>query len=129
MIDKLKIRIPFDWTAKHIIEAFMQKGPKFLSDTLRKYAKNMLGEVTQNPSQVTFCGKIEKEDGEISLAETPLKDLYNKYRAYALRPKIYFFLDQRFGSHQGKRIVVEELILDEKLFVQNSTFPLVDNNL
>jgi methionyl-tRNA formyltransferase len=36
-------------------------GPKFLNDTLRKYAKRMLGEVVQDETQATYCTKIEKE--------------------------------------------------------------------
>ena len=56
----------------------------------------MLGEVEQNKEKVTICSKIAKEDGEINFSETALDEVYNKYRAYALRPKVFFFLGEEF---------------------------------
>lgn len=126
MIDKLKMNIGFDRTSTTIIDEFMRKGPKFLNNTLRKYGKNMLGEVEQTPDQVTFCGKIEKEDGEIHIFETPLQEVYNKYRAYVLWPKIFFFLDETFGQHKGKRIVVEKIVLDKKIYATEKDTSLLN---
>lgn len=126
-INKLKIKIGFDWTAKTIIDKFINKGPKFLNDTLRKYGKDMLWEVKQDLGKVTFCSKIEKEDGEIDIFETPLKEVYNKYRAYALWPKIFFFLGEDFGKHKGKRVVVEKLVLDEERFKKSKLEPLLNS--
>lgn len=129
MIDKLRMKIGFDWTAQTIIEQFMSKGPKFLNKTLWNYAKWLLGEVEQPADKVTFCSKIDKEDGEVDIQTTPLQELYNKYRAYALWPKVYFFLGDAFGNHQGKRVTIESIILDKKLYDSAKDKPLWHNDL
>ena len=61
----------------------------------------------QNEAQATYCQKIEKSDGEIQLFETPLSEVYAKYRAFALRPKTRFTLN-------GKTIIVEKLVIEEE---------------
>ncbi len=49
-----------------------------------------------------------------------IETIYNKYRAYALRPKIYFMLDD-------KRIIIERLKLDEPTYNSNDEVPLFNN--
>jgi methionyl-tRNA formyltransferase len=95
----------------------MKKGPKFLSKTLISYWKKLLGEVKQKEEQATYCQKIEKKDWEINIKTDILEDIYKQYRAYALRPKIYFFLET--NNWKIKRIVIEKLILNEDLFSEN----------
>jgi hypothetical protein len=56
----------------------------------------------------------------------PWKDsldlIYSKHRAYSLWPKIYFM-------HKDNRVIVDELLLDEKLFEDNKNFPLLTDNV
>lgn len=61
MIDILRFTIPFQWTTKDLIEEMKKIGPKFLTTTLWKYGKKLLGEVVQQENKATYCGKIEKE--------------------------------------------------------------------
>jgi methionyl-tRNA formyltransferase len=61
MIDILRFTIPFHRTTKELIDEMKNIGPKFLNDTLWKYGKKLLGEVTQQEHKATYCGKIEKE--------------------------------------------------------------------
>lgn len=121
MIDIAKFPIAFDWTAKDVIVKMQTSGPQFLVDTLWKYGKWLLGEVKQDDTLATYCGKIEKEDGLIDPYTDSLASIYQKYRAYILWPKIYFM-------HGDKRVIVEELILDEKLFATNNDNSLIQNN-
>lgn len=131
MIDMLKFEIKFDWTVKDLIDKIMQKWPKFLNKTLVNYGKRLLGEVKQNNEKATYCKKIEKEDGEINPYQDTIKEIYSKYRWYYMRPKIFFNLStfaKREGFHsnlwewsQGdlinwKRVIIENLKLDQKLF-------------
>ena len=44
----------------------------------------------QDESKATFCQKIKKEDGLIDLNDNAIKN-YNKFRAYAYWPRIFFF--------------------------------------
>lgn len=77
-----------------------------MNDTLRSYAKAELQPQPQNESLATHCQKITKEQAEIQPSSDPLSEVYAKYRGYFLRPKV------RFTLHE-KKVVVEELILDE----------------
>ncbi len=119
MIDVLKFKLNFDWTVNDLIDSVMTKWPKFLNDTLVHYAKWLLGEVKQYESQATYCQKFEKIDWEINPFKDDLDSIYRKYRWFFMRPKIYFMLN-------WKRVVVESLKLDEKLFQENKNKVLID---
>lgn len=118
MIDTQLFSIPFNRTAKDIIIKMQDRGPQFLADTLRNYGKWLLGEVKQDNAQATHCGKIEKEDGLIDPYSDSITSIYKKYRAYILWPKIYFM-------HKDKRVIVEELVLDEQLFEEQKDVALI----
>ena len=124
MIDTLKFKIPFDWTVAEVIEKMKKAGPELLCDTVRKYGKKMLGEVKQDNEKATYCSKIEKEDGEIDPRKESLQSVYNKYRAFFLWPKIYFFQATK-GEHM-LRIIIEKIVLDEKIFHEKNDLPLFD---
>ncbi len=117
MIDILRFTIPFSRTTKDIIDEMKKIGPKFLNNTLWKFWKKILGEVEQNEDKATYCGKIEKESWLIDPRKDSIETIYNKYRAYTLRPKIYFILN-------GKRIIIEKLKLDEPIYNSNDEVPL-----
>jgi len=119
MIDKLKVELKFGWTAKDLIAWMQSQWPKFLNKVLRKYGKKMLGEVAQDNNKATHCGKIQKEDGQIDIYKTSLEDVWKKYKAYVLRPKIYFFWDETLTNAKWKRIVVETLNLNQDLYNKN----------
>jgi methionyl-tRNA formyltransferase len=85
---------------------------------LRKYAKKFLGEVKQNEDKATYCNKIEKESWLIDPRNDSIETIYNKYRAFFLRPKIYFILN-------GKRVIIESLQLDEPIYNSNDELPLI----
>lgn len=121
MIDILRFTIPFERTTKELIDEMKKIGPKFLNDTLRKFWKKVLGEVKQNEHRATYCGKIEKESWLIDPRNDTIETIYNKYRAFYLRPKIYFMLD-------GKRVIIEELKLSEPLYNSNDEVPLFKGN-
>lgn len=120
MIDILRFRIPFQWTTKDLIDEMKTIGPKFLNDTLRKYGKKLLGEIPQQENKASYCGKIEKESWLINPRTDTLETIYNKYRAFALWPKIYFMVND-------KRVIIEHLELSEPLYNSNDEVPLFQN--
>ncbi len=131
MIDILRFTIPFDRTTKELIDEMKAIGPKFLNDTLRKYGKKLLGEVAQQEQKATYCGKIEKESWLIDPRTDTIETIYNKYRAFALRPKIYFNLSSfnwKEGDHDSgrgfKRVIIDSLKLSEPLYNSNDEVPL-----
>lgn len=121
MIDKLAFKLPFEWTVKDLIAKIQKSWPQFLSDTLRSYAKGVLQVQPQNEQHATHCQKISKQEGEIQPSKDPLAEVYAKYRGYFLRPKVWFTLYE-------KKVVIEELVLDEVLFSETKDQPLRDNH-
>lgn len=109
IVDQLAFKLPFERTVKELIAKMQQSGPQFLNDTLRSYAKAEIQSTPQNENQATTCNKISKADGELQLEEDKLEEIYAKYRAYAIRPKVWFSL-------QGKKVSVEELVIDQEKF-------------
>lgn len=121
MIDILKFKIDFSRNSQNIISEIMDKWPKFLNDTLRDFGKKELWEVPQNHDKATYCNKIEKEDWLIDPQKDSIQDMYNKYRAFFLWPKIFFI-------HNDKRIIIEELELDQNLFNSQKDNVLIDKS-
>lgn len=73
----------------------------------------------QNELHATHCQKISKSDGEIQPFDDALSVVYAKYRGYFLRPKVWFAFNE-------KKVVVEELVLDEVVFFETKDQPLRD---
>lgn len=117
IISQKTFKIPFDWTCLDSIKHMQKIGPKFLNQTLRDYAKNKIKAQKQDEKQVIDCKKIEKSDWEIEVFSDSLETIYAKYRGYYLWPKIHFILD-------GKKVIIEKLILDKTNYEQKSEFPL-----
>ncbi len=119
IINKLAFKIPFEWTVKDLIEKFEEKWPEFLNDTLWDYAKWEVISNPQNKENATYCQKITKQDWEINPYENSIESIYAKYRWYYLWPKIWF-------THNEKKVVIEELVLDEVKYNELKTTPLFD---
>ncbi|MCX6751533.1 MAG: methionyl-tRNA formyltransferase [Candidatus Nomurabacteria bacterium] len=64
--------------------------------------------IPQDGSKASVCKKIKKEDGEIDLNDDSIKN-YNKFRAYAVWPRTFFFKD-------GKRIIITDAKLENGEF-------------
>lgn len=107
MISILKTPLKFERTVLDLINRIQDKGPKFLNNTLRDFGKWKVWSTPQNHKEATYCKKIEKESWYFNPETDTLQDIYNKYRAFYLWPKIYF-------EHKGKRIIIEQLEIDEK---------------
>ncbi len=120
IIDQLSFPLQFHRTVKELIQAFTKVGPKFLTTTLRDLAKRKLTPEKQDESKVIMTKKIEKADGFFVLSLDNLESIYTKYRAFFLRPKPRFIW-------QDKRIVIEELLLDEALFEIHKNGLLAEN--
>lgn len=110
--------LPFHRTAKDLFTKVEKIWPKFLADTIRDYSKWDINPLPQNHEKATYCKKITKEDGEINLFETPLSELYAKYRAYAIRPWIR-------TTWNGKILLIEEIVCDEALFSEHQNKPVI----
>ena len=82
--------------------------------------------VKQDESQATYCKKIKKEDGFVNLEEEPPGVLYNKFRAYATWPRIFFFARHSLGEggfQNGKRIIITDAELINNQFIIRKVLP------
>lgn len=127
IIKILKFNIDFTDTAVDIIEKITTNWPKFTNKVLRDFAKKYEVATPQDHSKATYCGKIEKPEAKIDIFHDTLESVYNKYRAFKLRPKIWLELDQNF-SKPWLRVVVEQLVLDESFFEENKNLPLLNTD-
>jgi len=119
IIDQLSFPLKFEWTVKDLITALEKEWPKFLCNTLWNYGKRQIKATAQDESQATICQKIEKSDWETNAYNDKLEDIYAKYRAYAIWPKIWFKLNE-------KTVIIEELELDEAKYNGNKDKPLIE---
>ena len=94
MIDKKNVALPLSWTVKDLVKRIENETPSFLCDTLWEYGKWRLDRVSQDHQETTNTKKISKNDGLIVLTDT-LQDVYRKYQAYALWPKVFFEYNKR----------------------------------
>lgn len=78
-----------------------QLGGELLVQSLPHYLDGTLIPKEQNHEEATFCKKITKELGEITL-ETRGDDVQRKFRALTPWPSIYFFID-----HNGKQMRIK----------------------
>lgn len=122
MIEKLKFQIPLNRTSEDIIQKMQETWPKFLWNVLRKYGKRLLWEEKQDNDKATYCEKIEKEDWLIDPFKNTLDDIYSKYRAFYIRPKVHFMLND-------KRVIIEKITVDENKFEENKNKSLFMSSL
>lgn len=126
MIDKQIFKLWFSDTVADLIQRVKEHTPAWSLDGIDRYVHGELIEEVQDESQVTHCGKISKEDGFLQWIMNSeqwifdsLETIYRKYKAYYLRPKIFFKLEDKI-------IIIEHLVLDELLFEDNKNKPLYD---
>lgn len=90
-------------------------GADILAETLPDYAQGAIVPLPQDHSQATRCGKMKKEDGDIT-HETDDRVKWNKYRAYCEWPRTYFFRD-------GKRVIISDATYEDNEFVIKKVIP------
>ncbi len=116
-----KIPLSLTTTAADLMTLMQQQGPRFLADTLWDYGKQRLIATPQDHTKATLCTKITKENGQVDPLHMPFEDLYAAYKAYILRPKIYFF--------QGAlRVIIEEICIDTTTYNTYKKQPLLSQD-
>lgn len=92
---------------------------RLLVDIMPKLASGDIAGEEQNESDVTTCGKMSKEDGELTLSDDGVTN-YRKYRAYAQWPRTYAFFERN-----GKtiRTIIVRAHLEKQKFVIDTVKP------
>ena len=77
-------------TTRELRARLIDIGAEMLADILPAFEESALIAVPQDASKATFCGRIQKSEGELTLSGDSRLN-WNKYRAYAESPGTYFF--------------------------------------
>jgi methionyl-tRNA formyltransferase len=115
IIAQEKISIMPDEKAPDLRKRLIKIGGELLVKTLIEFFNEKLKETPQDENKATNCKKIKKEDGLIDLDNDAHKN-YNKFRAYALWPRTFFFKD-------NKRIIITDAALIDNKFVIKKVLP------
>ncbi len=95
-------------------EKMNQRAQEVLPKVIADIFENKVTEIEQDETLASHCGKISKEDGQISLEDDPTI-LDRKWRAYQGWPGLYFFRDSKRikitkAHFDGEQFVIEEVI-------------------
>ena len=103
-----KVEINPEEKAGDLRKRLIKIGGELLVKILPDFVDGKVKLTPQNENEATYCKKIKKEDGEIDLNADPIKN-YNKFRAYATWPRIFFFKN-------NKRIIITDAMLENGEF-------------
>ncbi len=110
-----KTELGADETAPELRKRLIKIGGNLLVKMLPDFIDGKITPLAQDESKMTHCKKIQKEDGEIDLNDSAVKN-YNKYRAYINWPRTFFFKDD-------KRIIITNARLENGKFVIKKVIP------
>ncbi len=108
IIAQEKVNILADEKAPDLRKRLIKIGGELLIKTLLNFTEGKIKLTPQKGSLTSVCKKIKKEDGLIDLKADAVKN-YNKFRAYALWPRTFFF-------QNNKRIIITDAILENNPF-------------
>ncbi len=100
-----KTEILVDEKTPELRERLIKIGAELFIKILPEFLEGKVKPIVQNESQATYCKKIKKEEGLVDLDKDLPKIIYNKFRAYASWPRIFFF-------KENKRIIITDMILE-----------------
>jgi len=110
-----KLEIFADEKAPDLRKRLIQAGGDLLVKSIPKIIRGEIIPTPQNEKQATSCKKIKKEEGLIDLNESAALN-YNKFRAYALWPRTYFFQNE-------KRVIITDATLENNQFIIKKVLP------
>ncbi len=111
-----EIKIGKDEKAIELRTRLNEDAKKMVVDTLQHIEAGSISETPQDESKATHCGKITKEDGEISLSGNA-EENYRKFRAYFGWPGTYYFDENR------KRVIVKQARFENGAFIVERVIP------
>ncbi|KKQ85523.1 MAG: Methionyl-tRNA formyltransferase [Parcubacteria group bacterium GW2011_GWF2_38_8] len=115
IIAQEKVEISPDEKAGELRKRLIKIGGELLVKILPDFIDGKIKLTSQDERLASVCKKIKKEDGLIDLNNDPIKN-YNKFRAYAIWPRIFFFKD-------SKRIIITDAVLENNQFVIKKIIP------
>ena len=116
IIAEEKTKIGEDEKAGELRQRLIKIGGKLLVKILPKFLEGKLNLISQDEEKATYCKKIKKENGLVDPEKDSPHVLYNKFRAYSIWPRIFFF-------KEGKRIIITKARMENEKFVIEKILP------
>lgn len=110
-----KIKILPEEKTQELRQRLIKIGGELLIKILPDFINEKIKEISQDEKRAIFCKKIKKEDGQINLDDSAIKN-FNKFRAYAYWPRTFFF-------QNNKRIIITDATLENGKFVIKKVLP------
>lgn len=102
-----KVHLADDETTPSLTKKMAETSAKLLAESLPTLLNRNYALTEQNPSEVTFCSKYTKTDGELDFSK-PAEILERQIRAFQPWPGSYFFKNnERYIVHKAHAIVTE----------------------
>jgi methionyl-tRNA formyltransferase len=114
IITQSEFSIEDDITKPELFTMLAHDGGKLLSSILPEYLEGKTIPIPQDETQVTYCTKIEKADGDISTDDDLTR--WRKYKAYFGWPGVFIFED-------GKRIKITKARFEDGIFIIERVIP------
>jgi methionyl-tRNA formyltransferase len=95
------------------------EGGRLLAETLPKWINGDIKEIPQDHHLATFTKKIEKDDAEINLSDSPELNL-RKIRAFVRWPKAFVYADTKRGH---MRVIITRASIKKGALVIESVIP------
>lgn len=119
IIAKQVLAIDINDNKESLRKKLVKIGGQLFLDILLDYMDNKIELQNQDESDATYCHKIKKEDGEISLNGNYLEN-YNKYRAFYGWPGIFFFKEI---NGKKTRFKITKARLENNKFIIEKVIP------
>lgn len=116
IISQEKTDIPVNEKTEELKQRLINLGGNLLVKTLPMITKGEYAKKEQNENEATYSKKIKKEDGLVDLEKESDEGLYNKFKAYHVWPRIFFFKNE-------KRIIITDATLENGKFVILKVLP------
>jgi methionyl-tRNA formyltransferase len=110
-----KTPIDPDEKAEKLKARLTKLGGELLANTLPNIFDKTTIPTEQDESQATYCTKIKKEEGLVDPKNDDPVELYNKFRAYAKWPRIFYF------EPNGKRVIITDAALEPARSASSTT--------
>ncbi|MEK7588295.1 MAG: methionyl-tRNA formyltransferase [Patescibacteria group bacterium] len=111
-----EVEIDKNETAPELRTRLIKIGGDLLVNILPDFIENKIKTTPQDESKATYCKKIKKDDGLIVLETESPSNLFNKFRAYANWPRIFYFKD-------NKRVIITDAVLENNTFIIKRVIP------
>ncbi|MDD2656000.1 MAG: methionyl-tRNA formyltransferase [Patescibacteria group bacterium] len=88
ILSQKTVPILADETYIDLDEKMAQIASQLLLDTIPKYIDDEIKPQTQNEAEITFCKKLDRDDGKIDWKKST-SEIYNQYRAFTPWPGVW----------------------------------------